>query len=95
MAARQQIRYHNLDPEAYKNATRDIVDRLLMDNMADEVCVLESFRGRLDPETYATVRRALDRIAARTRHIGQHLCELANTVDDRPKSTTIFLANHI
>ena len=37
MAARQQIRYHKLDPEAYKNATRDIVDRLLMDNAMDEV----------------------------------------------------------
>ena len=95
MAARQQIRYHTLDPEAYKNATRDIVDRLLMDNMADEVCVLDSVRGHLDPETYAAVKRALDQIAARTRHIGQHLCELANTADDRPKSTTIILADHI
>ena len=95
MAARQQIRYHKLDPEAYKNATRDIVDRLLMDNMADEASVLDSVRGHLDPETYALVKRALDQIAARSRHIGQRLCELANTVDDRPKSTTIILADHI
>ena len=90
-----RIRYHRPDPEAYKNATRDIVDRLLMDNMADEVCVLDSVRGRLDPETYALVKRALDQIAARTRHIGQHLCEMANAVDNRPKSTTIFLADHM
>ena len=80
-----RIRYYNTDPEAYKNATRDIVDRLLMDNAADEVCVLQSVRDRLDPETYALVKRALDQIATRSRHIGQHLCELANTVDDRPK----------
>ena len=39
-----RIRYPRPDPEAYKNATRDIVDRLLMDNMADEVCVLDSVR---------------------------------------------------
>ena len=65
MAARQQIRYHKLDPEAYKNATRDVVDRLLMDNAMDEVCVLDSVRDRLDPETYATVKRALGQIAAR------------------------------
>ena len=90
-----RIRYYNPDPEAYGNATRDIVDRLLMDNMADEVCVLQSVRDRLDPETYALVKRALDQIAARSRHIGQHLCELANTVEDRPKSTTIFLAEHM
>ena len=95
MAARQQIRYHTLDPEAYKNRMRDIVERLMMDNMGDEVCVLNSVRDHLDPETYAVVKRALGQIAARSRHIGQHLCELANTVDDRPKSTTIFLANHI
>ena len=91
----RRIRYYNPDPVAYGNATRDIVDRLLMDNMADEVCVLDSVRGRLDPETYALVKRALDQIAARSRHIGQHLCELANAVEDRPKSTTIFLADHM
>ena len=90
-----RIRYQNPDPEAYKNATRNTVDRLLMDNMADEVCVLQSVRDRLDPETYALVKRALDQIAARSRHIGQHLCELADTVDDRPKSTAINLADHI
>ena len=95
MAARQQIRYHNLDPEAYRNRTHDIVDRLLMDNMADEVYVLQSVRERLDPQTFAAVKRALDQIAARSRHIGQHLFELANTVDDRPTSTTIILADHI
>ena len=57
-------------------------------------CVLQSVRDHLDPETYATVKRALDQIAARSRHIRQHLCELATTVDDRPKSTTVFLADH-
>ena len=57
--------------------------------------MLQSVRERLGPETYEAVRRALDQIAARSRQIGQHLCELADTVDDRPKSTTINLADHI
>ena len=33
-----RIRYYNPDPAAYGNATRDIVDRLLLDNAMDEVC---------------------------------------------------------
>ena len=73
--------FHRLKPEAYGNQTRDIVDRLLMDNAADEVFALQSLREPLDPEAYAAVRRALDQIAARSRHIGKHLCELADTVD--------------
>ena len=95
MAARQQIHYRNLKPETFRNSTHDIVDRLLLDNAADEVFVLQSIRERLDPETYEAARRALDPIAARSRQIGQHLCELADTVDDRPKSTTINLADQI
>ena len=51
-----------------------------MDNAADEVFVLQTVREHLDPEAYAAARRALDQIATRSRHIGKHLCELADTV---------------
>ena len=95
MAAGQQIRYHTLNTETFRNQTHDIVDRLLLDSMADEVFVLQTVRDRLDPKTYEDVKRALEQIAARSRHIGRHLCELADTVDVRPKSTTINLADHI
>ena len=63
--------------------------------MADEVFVLQTVRGRLDPKTYVDEKRAMEQIAARSRHIGRHRCELADTVDVRPKSTTINLADHI
>ena len=43
-----------------------------MDNMQDEVFILESTRS-LDPETRAAVRKALDQMARRSRHIGKHL----------------------
>ena len=95
MAAGQKIRYHTLNTETFRNQTHDIVDRLLLESKADEVFVLQTVRGRLDPKTYEDVRRALEQIAARSRHVGRHLCELADTVDVRPKSTTINLADHI
>ena len=57
------------------NETRDIVDRLLLDSAQDEVFVLQCIRGKVDQETFAEVRRALDNIAARSRHIGQHLID--------------------
>jgi uncharacterized phage protein gp47/JayE len=46
-----------------------------MDNMQDEVFILESTRS-LDPETRAAVRKALDQMAQRSRHIGQHLIDV-------------------
>ena len=95
MAAGQQIRYHTLNPETFRNKTHDIVDRLLLDNAADEAFVIQTVRERLGPGAYEAVKRALGQIATRTRSIGQHLRELANTVDDRPKSRTTHLADHI
>ena len=91
----ERPRFHGFNPESYGNQTHDIVDRLLLDSMADEVFVLQTVRGRLDPKTYEDAKRALEQIAARSRHIGRHLCELADTVDVRPKSTTIDLADPI
>ena len=73
----ERPRFHRLK-ESYGNQTRDVVDRLLMDNAADEVFVLQTVREHLDPEAYAAVRRALEQIATRSRHIGKHLCELAD-----------------
>ena len=46
-----------------------------MDNMQDEVFILEITRS-LDPVTRAAVRKALDQMAQRSRHIGQHLIDV-------------------
>ena len=93
MAAGQKLRYHTLNTETFRIQTHDIFDRLRLDSMAE--FALQTVRDRLDPDTNEDVRRALDQIAARSRHIGRHLCELADTIDIRPKSTTINLADHI
>ena len=65
-----------LHPQGSYNETQDVVDRLLMDSMADECFVLQSIWGKVDPETLDQVRRALSNIAARSRHIGRHLIDL-------------------
>ena len=77
----QRPRYTALHPEGSYNETKNIVDRLLLDSATDEVFVLQSIRDKVDPETLAEVRRALDNIAARSRHIGQHLVELSKPRD--------------
>ena len=84
MAAGQQIRYHSLNPETFRNKTHDIADRLLLDNAADEVFVRQTVREHLGHEAYNAGHRAVDQTAIRSRHIGRHLCELADTVD-RPR----------
>ena len=43
--------------------------------MKDEVFILERTRAR-DPEMRAAVREALDQMAQRSRHIGQHLIDV-------------------
>lgn len=70
-------RFTALHPQGSYNETKDIVDRLLMDSMADECFVLQSIRGKVDPETLDEVRRALSNIAARSRRIGKHLIDLS------------------
>ena len=70
-------RFTALHPQGSYNETKDVVDRLLMDSMADECFVLQSIRGKVDPETLDEVRRALSIIAARSRHIGKHLIEVS------------------
>ena len=71
----ERPRFTTLHPEGSFNTSKDIVERLLLDNMKDEVFILESTRS-LDPETRAAVRKALDQMAQRSRHIGQHLIEV-------------------
>ena len=69
-------RFTALHPQGSHNETKDVVDRLLMESMANECFVLQSVRGKVDPETLDEVRRALSNIAAFSRHIGQHLIDL-------------------
>ena len=77
LAKMPRPRFTALHPQGSYNETKDIVDRLLMDSMADECFVLQSIRGKVDPETLDEVRRALSNIAARSRHIGKHLIDLS------------------
>ena len=70
----ERPRFTALHPEASFNASKDIVERLLMDNAHDEVFVLESTRG-LDEASRREVRKALDNMARRSRHIAEHLID--------------------
>ena len=74
--AMERPRFTELKPDGSYNRSKDIVERLLLDSMADEVFVLQSVKGKVDEEAYAAVQRALDNIAARSRHIGQELCRV-------------------
>ena len=71
----ERPRFTTLHPEGSYNASKDIVERLLLDSAQDEVFILQSTRS-LDPETRAAVRKALDQMARRSRHIGQHLIDV-------------------
>ena len=70
----ERPRFTELKPDGSYNRSKDIVERLLLDSMADEVFVLR-VKGKVDEEAYA-VQRSLDNIAARSRHIGQELCRV-------------------
>ena len=70
----ERFRFTALHPEGSFNASKDIIDRLLMDSMHDEVFILESTRG-LDEATRREVRKALDNMARRSRHIAEHLID--------------------
>ena len=69
----ERPRFTELKPDGSYNRSKDIVERLLLDSMADEVFVLQSVNGKVDEGAYAAAQRALDNIAARIRHIGQEL----------------------
>ena len=42
--------------------------------MADEAAILQTVRGKLSPEEYQLVSKALDQMAQRSRHIATQLC---------------------
>ena len=79
----ERPRFTVLHPEGSYNATKDIVERLLMDNMQDEVFVLQAVKGL--PEE-AAIRRALENIATRSRHMGQQLIEVMRPRSDGQES---------
>ena len=79
----ERARFTTLHPEGSFNASKDIVERLLLDSMKDEVFIVERTRS-LDPETRAAVREALDKMAQRSRHIGQHLIDALRVQTTRP-----------
>lgn len=70
----ERPRFTVLHPEGSFNASKDIIERLLLDNMQDEVFILLRTRG-LDEETRREVRRALDNMMRRSRHIAVHLVD--------------------
>ena len=55
----ERPRYTVLHPQGSYNATKDAVNRLLRESTQDEVFVLESLRGKVDPETFDAVRKSL------------------------------------
>ena len=71
----ERFRFTALHPEGSFNASKDIIDRLLMDSMHDEVFILESTRG-LDERTRREARKALDNMMRRSRHVAEHLIDI-------------------
>ena len=65
-------RYTRLRPERCFHMSKDIIERLMLDNMADQVFVQQSVQGS---PAEADIRRALDNIEQRTRHIALHLID--------------------
>ena len=84
---RERPRFTMLHPKGSYNASKDIIERLLLDNMQDEVFILQSTRG-LDEETRREVRRALDNMARRSRHISEHLIATLRERDLRSSSAS-------
>ena len=79
----ERPRFTALKPDGSYNHSKDIVERLLLDSMADEAFVLQSVKGKVDAEAYAAVQKALDNMTARSRHIGQELCRVLKSVRQR------------
>ena len=57
----ERPRFTALKPDGSYNRSKDIVERLLIDSMADEAFVLQSVKGKVDAEAYAAVQKALDK----------------------------------
>ena len=70
----------------------DIAERLLLDNMADEAAILQTVRGKLSPEEYQLVSRALDQMEQRSRHIATQLCVVTSETTKETRSPGSRLA---
>ena len=79
-----RTRFYRRQPQEYKNMVRDMADRLLLDNMADEAAILQTVRGKLRPEEYQLVSRALEQIAQRSRHVAMQLCVVTSETTKEP-----------
>ena len=73
-----RTRFYRRQPQEYKHMVRDIADLLLPDNMADEVAIRQTVRGKLSLEEYQLVSRALEQIAQRSRHVATQLCAVTS-----------------
>ena len=70
--------FYRREPQEYKNMVRDTADRLLLDNLADEAAILQTIQGKLTPEEFQTVSKALGQISQRSRHIATQLCAVTS-----------------
>jgi hypothetical protein len=52
-----------------------------LDSAADEVFILQQIREHVPADVYLDVKRALDNIAVRSRHVGTELIRVAKTVE--------------
>ena len=78
-------RYTRLLPDRSFHLWKDIIDRLMLDNMADQVFVQQSVKGS---PAEADIRRALDNIEQRARHIALHLIEVLRVQTRRDLAET-------
>jgi hypothetical protein len=51
-----------------------------MDSMRDEVFILQAI-GQLPPEVQADVKKALDNMATRSRHVGLELIRVCRSIE--------------
>ena len=74
------LRHYRLRPEGFAEGAANVVDRCLMDSMRDEVFILQAI-GQLPPEVQADVKKALDNMATRSRHVGLELIRVCRSIE--------------
>ena len=72
---------YTLKPEGLGAGAADVVGRCLLDSAADEVFILQQIRERVRADVHLDVKRALDKIAVRSGHVGTELIRMAKTVE--------------
>ena len=73
--------YYTLNPEGFGAGAANVVDRCLMDNVQDEVFILQQIREHVPADVYLEVKRALDNISVRSRHVGTELIRVAKDIE--------------